>query len=162
MRFVPITLALTLILLSHSTDVSAQVQNGKTLTRAKEASAVAPQSARRMPRTHKADPETMTGLYTTQIITNLGSISALAQDEDGTIYTLDSSLGRLYALPDRGKDGTPDGRRLFMDEFEAPTGLAYANGTLYVADAQAVWAVDRKTRARKQITTLQNLSLIHI
>lgn len=154
MRFVPATLALALITLSSGVRVEAQ--SAERITRAQQPSPVTTQSARKMPRGNSAAPQVMTGLYAVKISENLGTVSAVAQDEDGTIYTLDAQLGRLYALPDRAQDGTPDGRRLFMDGFERPSGLAYANDTLYIADANAVWAVDIESRNRRQITSLHN------
>ena len=85
---------------------------------------------------------TIKGLELNIAATGLGEISAMALGKDGSLFTADAKTGRLWALTDRGQDGTIDMRRPLPLTFKAPTGLSVMGSTLYVADQNAVWAVE--------------------
>ena len=78
---------------------------------------------------------------------SLGKISAMTLSERGTIFTADVKTGRIWALNDRGQDGSVDIRRPLPQTFHNPTGLAMIGDILYVADKRAVWALDIEQNA---------------
>ena len=86
--------------------------------------------------------QTIKGLDVNMTATGLGKISAMTLKDDGTIFTADTKSGRIWALADRGQDGTIDVRRPLPFTFQNPTGLATIGSTLYVADQNAVWIIE--------------------
>lgn len=103
-------------------------------------------------------PKTLPGLYARPLANNLGTLSALATDADGTLYALDEKTGRLYGLADRGQDGRLDGRRIISSGFDRPSGLAVdiPSDTAFVADARAVWRVSLATGQTSMLASLGN------
>ena len=100
--------------------------------------------------------QTIESLSLTQYAKNLGKISALAASEDGTLYAADYKTGRVWILSDRGQDGSLDMRRPMAQTFNNPTGLAIIGETLYVADRQAIWAIEPGSQAR-MLAPLSNI-----
>lgn len=92
--------------------------------------------------------QTVDGLSLAQFAKSLGKISAMAVSETGTVYTADYKTGRIWVLSDRGQDGSLDMRRPLPQTFNNPTGLAVIGETLYVADKQAVWALEPNAEPR--------------
>ncbi|MEP3889607.1 MAG: hypothetical protein ABJN69_04015 [Hellea sp.] len=84
---------------------------------------------------------TIKGLELNIAVTGLGDISAMALGADGTLYTADRKSGRIWTLPDRRQDGDIDLRRPLPFTFNAPSGLAVMDETIYVADRNAVWVI---------------------
>ncbi|WP_371396147.1 hypothetical protein [Fretibacter rubidus] len=145
------------LILLVMTSLSAQLAfaaPGDTLPRAKTQTEVSPQNFRSSPKGFGQTVATLPGLYAKTIATSLGDIAAIAVDDDGTVYTADQATGRIFALGDRGRDGRLDGRQLFASGFDRPSGLAYNNETLYIADRVAIWAVDIKTRTKSKLAPL--------
>jgi len=93
------------------------------------------------------------------LASGLGSISALALGDDGTLFTTDQKSGRIWALTDRGQDGSIDLRRPLPFIFESPTGLAVIGSTFYVADQNAVWVIE-KGQQPKELASLKHANAI--
>ena len=114
--------------------------------------------------------KTIDTLGLTPFAQNLGSVSALAMSQDGTLYAADQKTGRIWVLSGRGADGAMDIKRPLPHTFDASTGLSFIDQTLYIADNLAVWALDLKQNTPpRQLASLANaqsqgehLSLIHI
>ncbi|MCH9829375.1 MAG: sorbosone dehydrogenase family protein [Gammaproteobacteria bacterium] len=64
---------------------------------------------------------------------------ALARGDDGTIYVSTREVGSVYALSDEDGDGTPDRRRVLAQGMTQPTGIAWHDGDLYVAEIDHIW-----------------------
>ncbi|WP_444905543.1 PQQ-dependent sugar dehydrogenase [Microbulbifer sp. SSSA008] len=62
----------------------------------------------------------------------------LARSESGTVFSGSFSAKKVYAFKDADNDGVADQRWLLMDDLKAPTGIAYKNGDLYVADVNKI------------------------
>lgn len=164
MRFLTYSVAVCLVYAVHMESGSAQSSGSSKVdqdfTRA-SAITTMPQSrtsVRRSTRPGQALPHTLPGYYVASVARNLGRISALARDDDGTIYTLDATSGRLYGLPDRGGDGRVDGRRIIAQGFDRPSGLVVDQETAFVSDARAVWRVNVKTGQADVLASLANIS----
>lgn len=112
-----------------------------TLTPAAET--FSPRSPLSMQRGGSSDTlSTIKGLNLTQFAKSLGKVSAIALAANGTLYAADKATGRIWVLSDRGYDGTLDIRRPLPKLFDAPSGLAVIEDTLYIADRQAIWAIE--------------------
>ena len=59
-------------------------------------------------------------------------------DESETLLVSERGAGRVVALPDADQDGVADKVQVVVDKLVAPTGLAYDNGWLYVAEGNQV------------------------
>ena len=92
--------------------------------------------------------QTVEGLSLFEFAKNLGKVSAMAMSEDGTLYTADEKTGRIWVLTDRRQDGALDMRRPLPQTFNTPSGLAVIGKTLYVADKQAIWALEPNAEPR--------------
>lgn len=57
---------------------------------------------------------------------------------DGSLYVAERGANAIIRLPDANGDGLSDSRQVVADKFEAPHGLAWFNGALYVADNTSV------------------------
>lgn len=134
--------------------LSGSANAQETVTRAEALTPLAPQSAARQAKSAATEAATLDGLYLKPLMSGLGDMRGLARDSDGTVYTLDQRLGRLYALSDRGGDGRLDGRRVLMDGLNTPSGLTVMDGAVVISDAAAVWAVDIKSGERRMIAPL--------
>ena len=100
---------------------------------------------------------TLSALELTPFAKSLGEISALALGEAGTLYAADKESGRIWELKDRGADGTLDQRRPLPARFDGLTGLAVIGETLYIADRQAIWALEGGAAAPRQIAGLSHV-----
>lgn len=64
---------------------------------------------------------------------------ALARAPDGTVFVGSRRLGEVRALRDRDGDGRPD-QVLTVDRgLRMPTGVAFHDGALYVAEVERIW-----------------------
>lgn len=138
MRFV-LTIALFVMLapngLAAPWDVVPLKEAGTTVSHA-------PQRSIQMQRGGSSNKlETIKGLELSIAATGLGEISAMALNANGALHTADRKSGRIWRLPDRGKDGVIDIRRPLSFKFDAPSGLTAIGDSLYVADRNAVWVI---------------------
>ena len=62
----------------------------------------------------------------------------MALAEDGTLFVGSRQAGNVYALPDADHDGRPDRVIRLASGLSRPSGVAYRNGALYVADISRV------------------------
>lgn len=61
---------------------------------------------------------------------------------DGTLYVGSRSEGTVYALPDRDRDGRPDEVIKIASGLKMPNGVAWRNGSLYVAEISRIIRYD--------------------
>lgn len=99
--------------------------------------------------------QTLEGLTLNIVATGLGDVSAMALGENGTLYTVDKTSGRIWALTDRGQDGKIDLRRPLPFNFDSPTGLTVDGKTIYVVDKKAVWVIE-DGQGLRELATLSN------
>jgi glucose/arabinose dehydrogenase len=62
----------------------------------------------------------------------------MAVAPNGDLFVSDQGAGRVYVLPDRNKDGVADSKQVFAEGLNQPHGLAFHDGSLYVANTDAV------------------------
>ena len=88
----------------------------------------------------------------------LGNIGDIVTAKDGTLYSSDAQTGRVFEIADRGLDGRRDFQRPVLSGLSNPSGLAITGDTLFVADRHAIWAMDRKSKARQRVASLENMA----
>jgi hypothetical protein len=96
------------------------------------------------------------GLYLKRAASGLGEITALTSDNEGQLFALNKA-GSIFVLYDRAMDGRMDTQRVLTAGLDAPSGLAFAGGFLYVADQSAIWQIDIASGARKVFVPLTNI-----
>lgn len=84
---------------------------------------------------------TSEGFETDIFARRLGNISAMARQDNGTIYTADRQGGQIFRLLDRHMDGDADLVQPLPHRFDAPTGLAVIGYRIFVADRSGVWDI---------------------
>jgi len=62
----------------------------------------------------------------------------LALSDSGIVYVGSRSAGKVYALLDEDKDGKADKRWLIAERLEMPSGIAWKDGALYVAEVSRI------------------------
>jgi glucose/arabinose dehydrogenase len=66
----------------------------------------------------------------------------LAAGPDGTVYVGSKEQGKVYALPDRNRDGRADEVITLATGLNSPNGVALHNGALYVAEINRITRYD--------------------
>ncbi|SMB88318.1 L-sorbosone dehydrogenase, putative [Hymenobacter roseosalivarius DSM 11622] len=80
---------------------------------------------------------------------NVSSARELALGPDGTVY-VGTRGDKVYALPDRNKDGKADEVITIASGLNAPNGVAMRNGALYVAEINRIIRYDNIAQKLKQ------------
>ena len=78
------------------------------------------------------------GFKVSAYATGLKNPRLMAVAPNGDLFVSDQGAGRVYVLPDRNKDGVADSKQVFAEGLNAPHGLAFKGGYLYVANTDAV------------------------
>ncbi len=73
---------------------------------------------------------------------NLPNARTLALGDNGVVYVGTRQQGSVYAVLDSDQDGIADKRFLIAENLYMPNGVAYKNGTLYVAETHRIIRFD--------------------
>ncbi|GAA4362581.1 sorbosone dehydrogenase family protein [Hymenobacter saemangeumensis] len=73
---------------------------------------------------------------------NVGGARELALGPDGTVYVGSKEQGKVYALPDRNRDGKADEVITLASGLNNPNGVAVRAGSLYVAEINRILRYD--------------------
>ncbi len=69
---------------------------------------------------------------------NVENARTLALGNDGTVFVGSMKAGNVYALQDKNNDGKAEQRYLIAAGLYLPNGVAYKNGSLYVAEVNRI------------------------
>ncbi|MGB9927685.1 MAG: PQQ-dependent sugar dehydrogenase [Methanosarcina sp.] len=72
---------------------------------------------------------------------NVEGARSMALSPDGTVY-VGSRGSAVYALPDRNKDNKADNVIVLAESLDSPNGVAFRNGSLYVAEITRIIRYD--------------------
>lgn len=64
---------------------------------------------------------------------------AMAYGDKGTLFVGSRKAGKVYALSDTNGDGRPDRVRVIAEGLNMPSGIAFRDGDLYVAEVQRIF-----------------------
>lgn len=82
-------------------------------------------------------------LYTSTAVPNARTLVLSDNTSGGNIvYVSTNSLNNVYAVIDANKDGVAESVVTVVDNLPAPMGLAYANGSLWVATTPTIYRFD--------------------
>ena len=73
---------------------------------------------------------------------NVPNARQMAISPSGTIYVGTRREGKVYAIVDHDKDFKADTVFTIASDLRLPTGVAYRNGSLYVAEVSKIWRYD--------------------
>ncbi|WP_281557888.1 PQQ-dependent sugar dehydrogenase [Thalassomonas sp. RHCl1] len=69
---------------------------------------------------------------------DVGSARQMALSDSGVVYAGSMNAGKVYALKDTDNDGKADKRWLIAKGLKRPSGIAFKDGDLYVADIERI------------------------
>jgi glucose/arabinose dehydrogenase len=82
--------------------------------------------------------------------TNVENARSLALGDSGTLFVGTRSAGRVYAVLDRNKDARADKVIVIAEGLNMPNGVAFRDGSLYVAEVNRVLRYDNiESRLKK-------------
>lgn len=93
-------------------------------------------------RTQGVLPQVPPGFEVGVFAEGLSGPREMAVAPGGIVFVTQMLKGEIIALRDADGDGVAETETVFSSGFREPSGIAYANGALYVADRRAVWRVD--------------------
>ena len=82
------------------------------------------------------------GFTITLFADNVPNARTLALGNNGTIFVGSRNNGSVYALQDTDKDGKVDQRYIIANGLNLPNGVAYKDGTLYIAEINRIIRFD--------------------
>ncbi len=79
----------------------------------------------------------------------------MALSPEGTLYIGTIVPNKVYALPDRNRDGKPDSIITLAENLNRPNGVAFHNGALYVAEIGRITRYDGIEKNLENIASLK-------
>ena len=73
---------------------------------------------------------------------NVDKPRQMAEGKNGYVF-VGSSSGKVYAIKDHDRNGEIDDIEIIADDFSDSSGVAYFEGSLYIADINKIWRIDR-------------------
>ncbi|MDD1612297.1 MAG: PQQ-dependent sugar dehydrogenase [Methylococcaceae bacterium] len=73
---------------------------------------------------------------------DLPNVRSLALGDNGVVFAGTGTSGKVYALQDMDQDGSAETRQLIAAGLTMPNGVAYKDGTLYVAEISRIIRFD--------------------
>lgn len=77
---------------------------------------------------------------------NVPNARSLALGDDGVVFAGTGSAGKVYALRDSDNDGRAEQRHVLAENLNMPNGVAYKDGSLYVAEISRILRFDHINR----------------
>lgn len=81
------------------------------------------------------------GFEVDYFVRNIDSPRQITEGKDGYVF-VGSKQGKVYALKDHDNNGEIDDIQIILDGLNDSSGVAYKNGSLYVAEINKVWRID--------------------
>ena len=98
--------------------------------------------AKNMKGVHLDDITLPTGFAINIYANNVENARSLALGDSGTLFVGTRSPGNVYAIVDRNRDGRADEVITIAEGLNMPNGVAFRNGSLYVAEVHRVLRYD--------------------
>lgn len=73
---------------------------------------------------------------------NVNNARSMAMGDNGTLFVGTRGAGNVYAIVDEDRDGKADKQYTIEQGLNMPNGVAFRNGSLYVAEVNKVWRFD--------------------
>lgn len=77
---------------------------------------------------------------------NLPNARSLALGDNGVVFVGTGAKGNVYAVQDSNNDGIADQRHIIASNLNMPNGVAFKDGSLYVAEISRIIRFDRITQ----------------
>ena len=79
----------------------------------------------------------------------------MALSPEGTLYIGTIVPNKVYALPDRNRDGKPDSIITLVENLNRPNGVAFHNGALYIAEIGRITRYDGIEKNLDRVASLK-------
>ncbi len=86
---------------------------------------------------------------------------SMALSEKGVLFVGTRNEGSVYALEDKNKDGVFETKHVLARDLYMPNGVAYKEGSLYIAEVNKLWRIKDVHSKLGQKTHLINKELIY-
>lgn len=73
---------------------------------------------------------------------NVENARSMTMGDKGTIFVGNRGGSKVYALVDENNDGVSDKKYIVADGLNTPNGVAFRNGSLYIAEISKIWRID--------------------
>jgi glucose/arabinose dehydrogenase len=73
---------------------------------------------------------------------NVENARSMALSDNGTVFVGNRKGKNVYALVDADNDGVAEKKYNIASDMNAPNGVAFHNGSLYIAEISKVWRID--------------------
>jgi len=80
---------------------------------------------------------------------NVPNARSLALGDNGIVFVGSGPEGKVYALQDKDQDGIAEQRYIIAENLSMPNGVAYKNGSLYVAEISRIIRFDNISQQLK-------------
>jgi len=82
------------------------------------------------------------GFHISYFAKNLKGARSLAMGAKGTVFVSTRDNDKVYALVDENNDGVADKQYVIAKGMNTPNGIAFRNGSLYIAEVSKIWRMD--------------------
>lgn len=82
------------------------------------------------------------GFHITVFAADVPNARSLALGDKGTVFVGNRKGDKVYALVDEDMDGRSDNKYVIAEGMNMPNGVAFRNGSLYIAEVNKVWRID--------------------
>lgn len=80
--------------------------------------------------------------FSISIYAEVNNARSLALGDNGTVFVGNRQGDKVYALVDADKDGKAEKQYVLASGMNMPNGVAFRNGSLYIAELSKVWRLD--------------------
>jgi len=82
------------------------------------------------------------GFHISYFAKNITGARSLAIGAKGTVFVSTKDFDKVYALVDANNDGVADKKYIVAKNMSTPNGVAFHNGSLYIAEVSKIWRID--------------------
>lgn len=80
--------------------------------------------------------------FSISIFAEVENARSMSRGDKGTIFVGNRKEDKVYAIVDENNDGVADKKYIIAEGMDMPNGVAFRNGSLYVAEVSKLWRFD--------------------
>lgn len=80
--------------------------------------------------------------FSISVFADVPNARSMARGDKGTIFVGNRKENKVYAVVDEDNNGKADKTYVIADGLDMPNGVAFRNGSLYIAEVSKIWRID--------------------